>query len=152
MLILGINTSPELTSRASEGPSSHLRGFFMLMASCERPLPGRERGVQQLGCQDACVLVPAAVTGSPCDLAEVTATLSLQGKTEGAKLAFSQGMRILEDGVLPAPHEPQPRLVLLIWMKKCFCLNSGDFGGTPKARSKELLPQQDVWPLAHAAS
>lgn len=49
-----------------------------------------------------------------------------------AKLALFQGMGVLEYGLLPAPHKPQPCLVLLIVMQKCLDSDSRDFEGHRK--------------------
>lgn len=73
MLTLGINIERELINRVSKGLSTSLAVFS----------PGVVRGPLQgegAGESIACVLFPAAITDSPCDLAEVTAMFSLLGE------------------------------------------------------------------------
>ena len=73
------------------------------------------------GEQDACVLFPAATTDSRCDLAEVTAMSSLLGENQRwQSLHFPKAWESWNMGGLPAPHEPQPCLLLLLFMKKAF--------------------------------
>lgn len=73
MLTLGINIKRELTNRVSEGLSTSLAVLF----------PGVVRGPLQgeaAGELAACVLFPTTITDSRCDLAEVTAMVSLLGE------------------------------------------------------------------------
>ena len=73
MLTLGINIERELTNRVPEDLSTSLAVFF----------PGLVRGPLQgegAGKSVACVLFPAAISDSRCDLAEVTAMFSLLGE------------------------------------------------------------------------
>lgn len=75
----------------------------------------------------------------------------LGGKSEVAKLAFfSQGSRIWGTWLLPG--NPKPCLLLLLLMRRCFRFGFKALWGTLKARSKEFLPQQDLWPLLYAVS
>lgn len=65
--------------------------------------------MEQLGCQDACVLFLAALPDSPCDLAEVTAMLSLLGENQRWQSShFPKGRKSWNTGssLLPANLSP----------------------------------------------
>lgn len=68
-----------------------------------------------------------------------------------AKLAFSQGLGILEDGGLLAPQELWPCLILLILiLKKCFTLNSKDSGGHSKQEARSSCQRETHGPFEKA--